>query len=190
MARKAGRASPEPLLPLQSTWHAASMNSRIYLDYNATAPLAAEVREAMLPWLASLPTNPGAVHQSGQAARAAVEAARAEVAAFCGGGAVVFTSGGTEADNLAITGLLGWPPNGHVIVSAIEHPAVLEPAAAMSKLGVEVTTVGVDTQGRTNPDEVIEAIRADTRLISGMSANNETGTLQPVAEIATRANER
>ena len=189
MRRTPRLASTAPLLPLHPAWHAAPMNSRIYLDYNATAPLAPEVREAMLPWLDSLPTNPGAVHQSGQAARAAVEAARAEVAAFCGGGDVVFTSGGTEADNLAITGLLGWPPAGHLIVSAVEHPAVLEPAAAMAQVGVEVTAVGVDTQGRTNTDEIIAAIRADTRLISVMSANNETGTLQPVAEIAARAGE-
>lgn len=178
-----------PLLYLHPSWHAALMNSRIYLDYNATAPLAAEVREAMLPWLGSMPTNPGAVHQSGQAARAAVEAARAEVAAFCGGGDVIFTSGGTEADNLAITGLLGWPPTGHVIVSAVEHPAVLEPAAAVSQLGVEVTVVGVDAQGRADADEVIAALSPDTRLISVMSANNETGTLQPIAEIAARAAE-
>jgi len=178
------------LLPLHHAWHAARMNSRIYLDYNATAPLALEVREAMLPWLDAVPTNPGAVHQSGQAARAAIEAARADVAAFCGGGEVVFTSGGTEADNLAITGMLGWPPAGHLVVSAVEHPAVLEPSAAMAQLGVEVTAVGVDAQGRVNLDEVLAAVRTDTRLISVMGANNETGTLQPIAEIAAGAAER
>jgi len=186
-ARSACRA---PLLPLHHAWHAALMNSRIYLDYNATAPLAPEVREAMLPWLERVPTNPGAVHRSGQAARAAVEAARADVATFCGGGDVVFTSGGTEADNLAITGVLGWPPSGHLIVSEVEHPAILEPAAAMAQLGVEVTAIGVDAQGRVDPDDVLAAVRPDTRLLSIMGANNETGTLQPVAEIASRAAEQ
>lgn len=189
MAGRRRFTSTASLLPLDHAWQTALMNSRIYLDYNATAPLAAEVREAMLPWLASLPTNPGAVHQSGQAARAAVEAARADVAEFCGGGDVVFTSGGTEADNLAITGLLGWPPAGHLVVSAVEHPAILEPTAAMAQLGVEVTSVGVDAQGRVDPDDVIAALRPATRLISVMAANNETGTLQPTAEIAARAAE-
>jgi len=189
MVASARFTSSTPLLPLYHPWHAALMDSRIYLDYNATAPLAAEVREAMLPWLASVPTNPGAVHQSGQAARAAVEAARAEVAAFCGGADVIFTSGGTEADNLAVTGLLGWPPTGHLVVSAVEHPAILEPASAMAQLGVEVTAVEVDAEGRVNPDAVIAAVRPDTRLISVMAANNETGTLQPIAKIAARAAE-
>lgn len=179
--------STRSLLPPPGAWHAAPMNSRIYFDYNATAPLAAEVREAMLPWLASVPTNPGAVHHSGRLSRAAIEAARAEVAALCGGGDVIFTSGGTEADNLAITSLLGWPPTGHLVVSAVEHPAILEPAAAMAQLGIEVSDIGVDKQGRVEVDAVIEAIRPDTRLVSVMSANNETGTLQPVAEIAARA---
>lgn len=189
MAATTRLTSTPLLLPLHHAWHAALMNSRIYLDYNATAPLAPEVHEAMLPWLGSAPTNPGAVHQSGQAARAAVEAARADVAAFCGGGDVIFTSGGTEADNLAITGLLGWPPTGHLVLSAVEHPAILEPAAAVAQLGVEVTTVKVDAQARVDPNDVLAAVRSDTRLISIMGANNETGTLQPVAEIAALAAE-
>ena len=166
------------------------MKSRIYLDYNATAPLAPEVRAAMEPWLEPVPTNPGAVHQFGQAARAAVEGARAEVAAFCGGGEVIFTSGGTEADNLAITSQLGWPPSGHIVVSAIEHPAILEPAAAHAAMGVEVTAVRVDAEGRVEPSAVAAAITAETRLVSVMAANTETGTLQPVAEVALLAAER
>jgi cysteine desulfurase len=162
------------------------MRPSIYLDYNATAPLAPEVRAAMDPWLGAVPTNPGAVHQYGQTARAAVEAARAEVAAFCGGGDVVFTSGGTEADNLAVSALLGWPPAGHLVVSAIEHPAVLEAAAALGAC-VDITSVDVDAEGRLNTDAVAAAIREDTRLVSVMAANNETGTLQPIVDIAARA---
>jgi cysteine desulfurase len=160
------------------------MTARLYLDYNATAPLAPEVRDAMLPWLDGVATNPSAVHREGQNARAAVEDARAVVAEFCGGGDVIFTSGGTEADNLAISGVLGWPPAGHVVVSAVEHPAVLEPIAALAALGVDVSVADVDAEGRVSVEALRAALRPETRLVSLMAANNETGTLQPVAAVA------
>lgn len=160
------------------------MGKPIYFDYNATTPLAPEVREAMEPWLECVPTNPGPVHCFGRAARAAVETARAQVAALCGGGDVIFTSGGTEADNLALSCRLGWPPAGHVVVSDIEHPAVLSTCAALGALGVEVSTLAADEQGRVETAALAAQLRPDTRIVSVMTANNETGTLQPVAELA------
>ncbi|MFQ5745102.1 MAG: cysteine desulfurase family protein, partial [Acidobacteriota bacterium] len=167
------------------------MNNRpaVYLDYNATAPLAPEAAEAISAWLKERAANPSSLHLAGQQARAAVEAARADVASFLAvdPAAVVFTSGGTEADNLALWGALGWPPTGHLVVSAIEHPAVLEPAAALKRLGVAVTRVGVDAEGIVDPREVERALRPNTRLVSVMAANNEVGSLQPVAEIAAIA---
>lgn len=163
---------------------------RAYLDYNATAPLATSVREAMEPWIAATAANPASVHRDGQRARAAVEAASQQVLELCGGHDVVFTSGGTEADNLALTGLLGWPPQGHLVVSAIEHPAVLEPTEALATFGVETTRVSVDSEGRVDPDAVAGALRDDTVLVSIMAANNETGTIQPVREIAAIARRR
>lgn len=166
------------------------MNEQVYLDYNATAPLAGEVRDAMAPWLAGVPANPSAVHQSGQRARAAVEQARDSIAGLCGGGDVLFTSGGTEADNLALTGLLGWPPAGHVVVSAIEHPAVLETGAMLQTAGVEVSTVEVDEEGLIDPAAVARALTDTTSLVSVMAANNETGTVQPIAAIAAAARSR
>ncbi len=159
----------------------------IYFDYNATTPLAPEVREAMDPWLDSIPTNPGAVHSFGRAARAAVEQAREQVADLCGGGDVIFTSGGTEADNLALSCRLGWPPRGHVVVSDIEHPAVLAACASLAALGVEISTLSPCDQGRVCAEDLESAIREDTRIVSVQAANNETGTVQPVAELAAVA---
>lgn len=161
-----------------------------YLDYNATAPLATEVAEAMQPWLARCAANPSAIHADGQRARAAVEIARATVARLCGDESleVVFTSGGTESDNLAMMGTC-WPPGGHVIVSAIEHPAVLEPAAALESSGTSVTRIPVDANGRIDPGDVRSALQPDTRLVSVMAANNEVGTLQPIEMTAAIAHE-
>lgn len=161
--------------------------SRVYLDYNATAPLATEVSAAMEPWLAATAANPSSIHRYGQRARAAIEVASQQVKELCGGHDVVFTSGGTEADNLAVTGLLGWPPAGHLVVSAVEHPAVLEPAQALAALGVETTLVPVDREGRVDPDKFAAALRDNTVLVSIMAANNETGTIQPVREVAAIA---
>ncbi len=163
----------------------------VYVDYNASAPLCAEAAAAMEPWLSGSVSNPSSAHRSGQRARAAVEGARAQVASLlgCEPMAVVFTSGGTEADNTAIFGAMGWPPRGHLVISAIEHPAVLEPAVALHELGLEVTRVAVGTDGRVDPEAVREALRPDTRLVSIMAANNEVGTLQPIVEIAAAVHE-
>jgi len=157
----------------------------VYLDYNASAPLCAEAAEAMQPWLAGAATSPSSVHRSGQRARAAVERARARVAEMlgCEPAAVVFTSGGTEADNSAVMGAMGWPPGGHLVISAIEHPAVMEPAVALHQIGLAVSRIPVDGEGRVDPQAVRDALRDDTRLVSVMAANNEIGTLQPIEAI-------
>jgi len=149
----------------------------IYLDYNATAPLAAEAAEAMSVWLAPRAANPSSPHRPGRSARAAVEEARREVGELLAvePADIVFTSGGTEADNLAIWGAFDWPPTGHLIVSSVEHPAVLEPAAALETADLE---------------ELELALRPDTRMISVMAANHEVGTLQPIEKIASLARAR
>ena len=153
--------------------------------------MAAEVATAMRPWLLETPANPSSSHRHGQRARAATETARAQVAALVGEHAeVIFTSGGTEADNQAVWGLLGWPPAGHLVVSVVEHPAILEPVEALRSLGVETTLVPVDERGCVDPADVVAALRADTRLVSLMAANNEVGTLQPVAAVTAAAHER
>lgn len=157
----------------------------VYLDHNATSPLVPEVADAMEPWLRVRAANPSAVHVAGQRARAAVERARATVAGLLGvePAGLVFTSGGTESDNAALWGTLGWPPAGHVVISAVEHPAIMETAAALQGLGVEVTVVPVDAEGVVDADQVVGALRHQTRLVSVMAANNETGALQPVRAI-------
>lgn len=163
----------------------------VYLDYNASAPLCAAAADAMQPWLVGSVCNPSSAHRSGQRSRAAVEQARGRVAELfgCPPAAVVFTSGGTEADNAAIWGGLGWPPRGHLVISAIEHPAITEPAAALRDLGVEVTLVPVDGEARVDPEAVRDALRPDTALVSIMAANNEVGSLQPIEEIAAIAHD-
>jgi cysteine desulfurase len=168
-----------------------SDSARVYLDYNASAPLCIEAAAAMQDWLSGAATNASSAHRSGQRARAAIERARSEVAALlgCEPSSVVFTSGGTEADNTALLGALGWPPTGHLLISAIEHPAVSEPAAALAALGVDVTRVDVDGEARVDAGAIRDALRPETALISIMAANNEVGTLQPVVEIATMARE-
>ena len=164
----------------------------IYLDYNATAPLAAEAAEAMSAWLAPRAANPSSPHRPGRRARAAVEEARGTVAELLAvePASIVFTSGGTEADNLAIWGAFGWPPAGHLVVSCVEHPAVLEPAAALEAAGVAVTRVDVDDAGRVDLEELELALRPDTRMISVMAANHEVGALQPIEKIASLARAR
>ena len=159
----------------------------IYFDNNATTPLLPQVLAAMEPCFIEGFGNAGSIHQVGQRARAQVEAAREQVATLVGSRAaeIVFTSGGTEGDNLALLGLV--TAGDHVIVSAIEHHAVLASAQRLQALGVEVTIVGGDTNGVVYPESVGEALRANTKLVSVMTANNETGVLQPVAEIAAIA---
>ncbi len=166
---------------------------RIYLDNNATTPLDPEVFEAMKPYLASDYGNASSIHWFGQNVKAAVETAREQVAQLLGARAreIVLTSGGTEADNLAIFGILGAArqKEKHIITSSIEHHAVMNAGKAIEQQGVEVTYLRVGSEGIVDPDDVARAIRPETVLISIMHANNEIGTIQPVPEIARIAAE-
>ncbi len=156
---------------------------RAYLDNNATTPVLPAVLEAMLPYYEEQFGNASSIHHHGQQTRAAVEQARESVALLLGCRApeVVFTSGGTEADNLALFGLAR--PGDHIVTSAIEHHAVLNTCKRLEAMGCAVTYLPVDGQARVNPDDLKRALRPNTRLISVMMANNETGALQPVEEI-------
>jgi cysteine desulfurase len=162
---------------------------RVYLDCNATTPVLPEVLEAMRPYFAESFGNASSIHRQGQQARAAVERAREAVAILLGArpAEVVFTSGGTEGDNLALLGIAG--SGDHLITSAVEHSAVGKSCRYLRELGCEVTELPVDGQGRVDPDDVRRALRPATRLISVMMANNETGVLQPVEEIGKIAAE-
>ena len=162
---------------------------RIYLDNNATTPVLPEVFEAMRPYFADQFGNASSIHHHGQHTRAAIEDARESVAALlgCRGSEIVFTSGGTEADNLAIAGLVA--AGDHVITSSIEHHAVLLAGKHLEETGCEVTILPVDGRSRVDPDDVRRALRPNTKLISVMMANNETGVLQPVEEIGKIAAE-
>jgi cysteine desulfurase len=156
---------------------------RIYLDNNATTPVLPEVFAAMQPYFGEQFGNASSIHHHGQHTRAAVEDARESVATLIGclASEIIFTSGGTEADNLAIAGLVG--PGDHVITSSIEHHAVLLACKHLEEIGIEVTILSVDGHGLVDPADVRRALRPNTRLISVMMANNETGVLQPVEEI-------
>jgi cysteine desulfurase len=162
---------------------------RIYFDNNATTPLLPEVFEAMRPYLLESFGNASSIHQRGQQARAAVEAAREQVAELLGARAseIVFTSGGTEGDNLALFGLV--EPGDHVISSAIEHHAVLNGCRRLEEMGVAVSYVPCGADGVVRAEAVRAALRPETRLISVMMANNESGALQPVEEIGEIARE-
>jgi cysteine desulfurase len=164
----------------------------VYFDHAATTPVDERVLEAMLPFFVEHYGNPSELHRLGREGRAAVEAARAQVAAALGAGEreIVFTSGGTESDNLALTGTLARYEPGHLIVSAIEHPAVLETARALSRAGWAVDFVPVDGHGVIDLDAYEAAFRADTRLASIMFANNVVGTVQPIAELARIAHDK
>jgi cysteine desulfurase len=172
------------------------MTTRIYLDYNATTPLAPEVVAAMRPFLTDAFGNPSSLHWAGTPARDAVETARSQVAALlrCDPAEITFTSGGTEANNLSIKGIFfrRWlaGKSSHFIVSQIEHPAVLEPCRFVERLGATVTRLPVDSFGRVDPDDVRRAIGPATALVSIMHANNEVGTIQPIEEIARLCRER
>lgn len=157
---------------------------RYYFDHNATTPVSAEVLEAMLPVMTEVYGNASSVHTFGQAARKKLDDARRHVAGLLGARPeeIVFTSGGTEADNLAIFGL---GQGGHVVTTSIEHPAVLASCAQTNCF----TAVPVDASGVVDPDAIRRAIRTDTRLISVMHSNNELGTIQPIEEIARIASE-
>lgn len=167
---------------------------KVYLDNASTTPLLPEVREAMLPYLAEKFGNPSCIHEWGDASREGMEQARQQVADLIGAGpeGIIFTGSGTESNNFAIKGLgMGLQSKGkHIVVSAIEHFSILNPAATLEKLGFQVTRVPVDANGVVNPDDVSKAIRSDTILVSIMLANGEVGTLQPVAEIGRITREK
>ena len=172
--------------------------SPVYLDHNATTPVRPEALEAMLPFLRGEYGNPNSVHSAGQKARKAVERAREQVAALVGAAPseVVFTSGGSESDSAALHGAAqaSWNASGgrrrHIVVSAVEHEAVLGAARQLSARGFEVTQVGVGEDCAVSPEAVAAALRPETCLVSVMWANNEVGALQPVREIASLCRQR
>ena len=165
----------------------------IYLDYNATTPVAPEVAAAIRPWLEDQFGNPSSVHTYGGVARDAMVQARNEVAELIGAreDEIIFTGCATEANNLAVLGVVSaLPHKRHVVISAVEHPAVMEPALHLRELGWDITIVPVDGTGRVAVADVGAALRSNTALVSIMHANNEVGTLQPVADIARLARSR
>ncbi len=163
----------------------------IYLDYNATTPIDPQVAEAMLPYLSGLFGNPSSGHSFGRAAREGVERARAQVAGLlgCATDDLIFTSGGTEANNHAIKGVAyAYRSRGnHIITSAIEHPAVTEVCAYLERQGFRVTYLPVDSYGLVDLEQLEQALTGETILVTIMRANNEVGTIEPVAEIARLA---
>ena len=160
-----------------------------YLDYNATTPIATPVRDAMLACLDGLPGNPSSTHQFGRAQRALIDAAREQVAQLVGAqpSQLVFTSGGTEANNLALHAVSARCAPGRIAVSAVEHPSVLEAAQQMGESGWQVDRLAVDAQCRVTEEAIQQGITVGTRLVSVMMANNETGVIQDVDVIAERA---
>ena len=161
----------------------------IYLDYNATTPIDPQVAEAMLPYIHGRFGNPSSGHSFGLAAREGVDVARRQVAEVLGCAAddLIFTSGGTEANNHAIKGAVAAGRGRHIITSAVEHPAVTEVCRYLESQGVRTTYLPVDRAGLVDPDQVAAAITPETALITIMHANNEVGTIQPIAEIAELA---
>src|SRR5215813_1266937 len=166
----------------------------IYLDFNATTPIAPEVAAAINQALLEPFGNPSSEHWAGLPARQAVEKARAQIAAFlhCSSDEVVFTSGGSESNNHALKGAFfaQGGRTGHIITTQIEHPAILNPCRFLERLGASVTYLPVDRFGRVDPDDVRHALTPRTILISVMHANNEVGTVQPISEVASIARER
>src|SRR5260370_30069783 len=159
------------------------MMRRVYLDNNASSPILPEVLEAMRPYFGQRFGNASSIHHHGQETRAAVERARESVADLlgCRPAEVVFTCGGTEADNLAIFGLTKF--GDHIITSTIEHHAVLNSCKRLGEKGIEVTSLPVDGRGLVDPDDLRRALRPNTTLVTIMFANNETGVIQPVEEL-------
>ncbi len=163
---------------------------RFYFDHNATTPVAPEVLEAMTACLGQVYGNASSIHHFGQAAKERIEAARRQLAALmgCPPADIVFTGGGTESDNMAVLGAVRARAGArHVVTSAIEHPAVLSPCQQLEREGVRVTRLRVGPSGVVDPADVRRALRPDTALVSIMHANNELGTVQPIAEIAAIA---
>jgi len=167
------------------------MNRKIYLDYNASTPIAREAVEAMQPFLTEHYGNPSSLHWAGIPAKDAVETARTEVSDLlgCDPVEVVFTSGGSEANNHALKGVFfaNREKGNHIITTAVEHPAILNPCRFLENLGGKVTVLPVDRFGRVDPEEVRRAVAPETILITVMHANNEVGTIQPIGEIAAIA---
>jgi cysteine desulfurase len=166
----------------------------IYLDHAATSPLRPEVLDAMLPYLMEHHGNPSSIHASGRRARQGLDEAREQIAQALGAKPreIVFTAGGTESDNLAVKGV-AWGASArgrHIVTSAVEHKAVLASAAILERQGFEVTYLPVDHHGRVDPADVSAAITDRTSLVSIQAANNEVGTIQPVAEIGAVCRER
>jgi len=166
------------------------MQDRIYLDFNASTPVAPEAAAALQKWLTEGYGNPSSPHWAAQAAKGTIDKARGQVAHLLNAqpDEIVFTSGGTEAANTAIKGSffkLGMPF--HIVTTAIEHPATLQPCKFLERLGAAVTIVGVQSDGRVDPEEIRKALRPETKLIAIMHANNETGVIQPVEEISAIA---
>lgn len=167
------------------------MTDPIYLDYNATTPVAPEVLDAMLPWLREQFGNPSSTHAYGRRAAQAVATARRQVADLIGAKPheIVFTGCATESNNLALLGtaramIESGSPKRHIVISAVEHPAVMAPAMQLRAQGWDVTVLPVDTFGRVSVEQVAKVLRDDTALVSIMHANNEVGTVQPIPEIA------
>ena len=161
----------------------------LYLDYNATTPIAPSVQQTLLPFLAEHFGNPSSSHALGRAAHEALEDARGHLASLLGTGPdeVVFTGGGTESNNLALKGVAfsrGTSAGGHMVITAVEHPSVVQPARFLERLGYDVTVVPVTSQGVVQPEAIARALRPDTLLVSVMLANNETGAIQPLKHIA------
>lgn len=167
------------------------MNHRIYLDHNASTPIAPEAVAAMQPFLAGHFGNPSSLHWAGTQAKDALGKARGQVADLigCTPEEIVFTSGGSEANNHALKGLFfaNHGKGGHIITTAVEHPAILNPCQFLERLGAEVTILPVDHFGRVDPEDVRREVTSRTILISVMHANNEVGTIQPISEIAAIA---
>jgi cysteine desulfurase len=167
---------------------------KIYLDYNASTPLAPEVVDAMQPLLNDFYGNPSALHWAGKPVKAFLHNARKQVAGLinCSPEEIIFTSGGSEANNLALKGYYfkNVHKGNHIITSKIEHPAIINPCKFLEKIGAQVTYVGVDQYGKVSPEEIEKAVSKDTILITIMHSNNETGTLQPIKEIGQIAKRR
>ena len=163
--------------------------SHVYFDHNATTQIDGRVLDAMLPWMRAQSGNPSSRHQYGRAAREAVAQAREQVARACGAQAsqVVFTASGTEANNLAIKGLADYVPHGQILSSAVEHPCVTRSAMAMRALGHASNSIPVSSDGKVDRAEMKAQLSQPTSLVSVMLANNETGVLQDVAELAELA---
>ncbi|WP_311794823.1 cysteine desulfurase family protein [Alicyclobacillus acidiphilus] len=161
---------------------------RIYLDYNASTLIAPEVAEVMKPFLTDYYGNPSTTHWAGKPARQAYERARQQVADLlgCDPEEVIFTSGGSESNNHALKGVFfALKEKGtHIVTTQIEHPSIINPCKFLEKLGAKVTYVGVDRFGQVSPSDIEKAITNETILISVMHANNEVGTIQPIADIA------